>query len=166
MPHAATHILVALIVADFIKDHIMKDRKKFPLHYVLVAGIAGLLPDIDVIVFWFLQIFSFSLNEIHRTFSHTIFFPLAFLALAYIFTNYHKRRLFFLMVALGSFIHLILDFTIMGVIRPIYPLSSFAIGLELFKGVWAGTLIPGIDAILLVLWLVHEEKQHKISDFF
>tara|TARA_Y100000034_G_scaffold125404_1_gene174896 strand:- start:851 stop:994 length:144 start_codon:yes stop_codon:yes gene_type:complete len=47
MPYAVTHVLVAIIVAELLRDY----WKKFNLHYVLIAGIGGLLPDIDIIVF-------------------------------------------------------------------------------------------------------------------
>ena len=49
MPYAVTHVLVAIILAEIIRDYIVKDKKKFPLHYILIAGIAGLLPDVDVV---------------------------------------------------------------------------------------------------------------------
>ena len=51
MPYAVTHILIALIVADVIRDYVVKNKKKFTLHYVLIAGIAGLLPDADTIIY-------------------------------------------------------------------------------------------------------------------
>lgn len=166
MPYAVTHILSALIAADFIRDHIVKDRKKFPLYYVLVAGIAGLVQDIDIVVFWGLQFFGFSLKEVHRMFTHTIFLPLSLLVLAFILWRSKRVRLFLLMVFLGTSLHLLLDFALAGFIRPFYPFSNTVVGLNLIKEAWSETLMPGIDAILLVLWLVHEEKKHKISDFF
>ena len=53
MPYAVTHVIFALVIADVIRDYVVRDKKKFPLHYVLIAGIAGLLPDIDILFDWF-----------------------------------------------------------------------------------------------------------------
>ena len=82
MPNAVTHILIPIVILELIRDYVIKDRKKFPLHYILIGGIAGLLPDIDVAVYWIINIFvKIPLNEVHRTFSHTLFLPLLFLIL-------------------------------------------------------------------------------------
>jgi hypothetical protein len=47
-----------------------------------------------------------------------------------------------------------------------YPFSNLEIGLNLIGGALEGTLISGLDAVLLAGWLIHEELKHKISDFF
>ncbi len=178
MPQAVTHVLASAIVASIIRDKKeKKDKKKFPLHYVLIAGIGGLLPDIDVIAFWGLYFLGFTNEEVHRSFTHTIFIPLLFLALYFIFAKIkikelgrHKLRLniIFLMFALGSFIHILLDATLAGKIMPFFPLSKYSFGLNL-----AGYLplplneiaMPCLDAALLIVWIVYLEVKHKISDF-
>ena len=53
MPQAVVHVLFAIIALDLVRDYLIKDKKKFPLHYVFIGGVAGLLPDIDIPVFWF-----------------------------------------------------------------------------------------------------------------
>ena len=175
MPFAVTHVLIAIIVADIIRDYIVKDRRKFPLHYVLIAGIAGLLPDLDVPIWWILSNFGYSLSEVHRTFSHTLFVPLIFLLLA-IFTVKTKSRflarhklklnIIFYMITLGTMIHLLLDGFLVGFIMPLYPFSTAKFGLNLIPATDIGiSLIAGLDAILLLAWLIHEEIRHKISDF-
>jgi hypothetical protein len=30
---------------------------------------------------------------------------------------------------------------------------------------WQSTIIPTIDAVLLILWMIYLETKHKISDF-
>ncbi len=169
MPHAVTHVLIAIIIADVIRNYIVK--KKFSLFYILIAGIAGLLSDIDIPIYWLLNLFT-NIPEIHRTFTHTIFFPLIFLGLAFIFKN---RKLFkldlklvFLMISLGTFIHLLLDATLAGYIMPLYPFYHFIIGLNLVQYLplmIQKSFLPALDAILLILWLAHEEIKHKIIDF-
>ena len=177
MPQAVTHVLIALIIAELIRDYFVKDKKKFPLHYVLIAGVAGLLPDIDIIVYWVLYWFGFSINEVHRTFSHNLFVPFIFLVIAGITWKFKSKELgkhhlklhtIFLMIVLGVFIHLALDATLGGYIMPFYPFSAFSIGLNLVSAlppILQQLVSPTLDAILLILWLIHEEFRHKISSF-
>src|SRR3989344_7222949 len=82
MPQAVTHIIIALIAGSLIRDYAVKEKKRLPLHYILILGIAALLPDIDVAIYWILHWFGFTLSEVHRTFSHNLFVPLLFLAIA------------------------------------------------------------------------------------
>ncbi|MAG52476.1 MAG: hypothetical protein CMH62_00765 [Nanoarchaeota archaeon] len=169
MPLAVTHVLIPLILADIYRDHIAK--KKFNLHYVVIAGIAGLLPDIDVGVFWLVSIFrDVGLNEIHRTFTHSLVFPAIFLVLAFLFRNIEwknlKLKYVFLAITFGVLIHLILDGILSGTIMPFYPFSFISFGVNLVPhDKFGGTFFTGLDAILLVVWLVHEELNHKISDY-
>ena len=173
MPHAVTHVLFPLVLVDLYRNYLHK-AKKIHLHYVLIAGLAGLLPDIDVVVYWLLNIFmSISLSDIHRTFTHTLFFPLIFVILGFltkrakvkIYKDKLKLNWVFYMIAFGIFIHLILDALLAGSIKPFYPFSYYEIGLNLIKNSLEGTLMPGIDAILLFIWLIHLELKHKISDY-
>lgn len=174
MPLAVTHVLVPLILADIYRDYISK--VKFNLHYVFIAGIAGILPDIDVAVFWLVNIFKdVAVNDIHRTFTHSLFFPLIFLLLFFLTKNYDlkilkkyklKLNYVFLAIFFGVTTHLFLDVILDGYIIPFYPFSAFKIGLNLIPdNLLGGTFFTGLDAILLVVWLVHEEINHKISDY-
>jgi membrane-bound metal-dependent hydrolase YbcI (DUF457 family) len=177
MPHAIFHILIAIFIADFIRIYIVKDKKKFPFHYVFIAGIAGVLPDVDVIVFWVLYFFNFSLEEVHRTFTHTLLFPLIAIICAGATWNLkdktvgkrHMRwHIIFLMIALGLIIHLVLDATVEGKIVPLYPFSNFSIGLNLVSYLpfaLRGLLEPSLDAGIFILWLFWLEYKHKISYF-
>lgn len=174
MPHAVTHVLVPIILVDLYRNYISKARKKFHLHYVLIAGLAGLLPDIDIVIYWFLKLFmNISLSEIHRTFTHTLFFPLIFIILGLLTKNktikIYKDKLklnwVFYMIALGITIHLLLDMILLGTIKPFYPFLYYSIGFNIIKDSLEGTILPGLDAILLFIWLIHLELKHKISDY-
>jgi membrane-bound metal-dependent hydrolase YbcI (DUF457 family) len=85
-------------------------------------------------------------------------------------SEYHLHlRNIFLVIAFGIFIHLLLDATISGFIMPLYPLFTFPAGLnliDLFPALWQNTIIPTLDAILLIIWIIHIEMKHRISDFF
>jgi len=170
MPYAVTHVLSTIIVADIIRDYLVK--KKFSLYYVLIAGIAGLISDIDVLIYWIINLFTY-VPDIHRTFTHTVFLPLFFFILAFIVSKKAKifklnLKLVFLMISLGLFMHLLLDSIISGYIMPLYPLFYTQIGLNLVQYLpifIQDSLMPALDAVLLILWLLHEEIKHKISDF-
>ncbi|MCM8774635.1 MAG: metal-dependent hydrolase [Candidatus Omnitrophica bacterium] len=177
MPQAVTHILIVIVLVSLIRDYFIKDKKKFPLHYVLIAGLGGLLPDIDIALFWILHFFGYSFDSVHRTFTHTLFFPLVFLLLGFIFWRVRIRGLgkhhlklhtIFLMIGLGVFIHLILDVTLSGGVRPLYPFIFAGYGLNLVSLLpepLEKIALPCLDAALLVLWLVYLEVKHKISEF-
>ena len=177
MPQAVTHVLASAIAASVIRDKNKKDKKKFPLHYVLISGLAGLLPDLDVIAFWVLYFFGFTIEEVHRSFTHTIFIPLIFLALYFTFAKIkiselgrHKLKLniIFLMFALGSFIHIILDAIFAGKIMPFFPLSNYSFGLNIIRYLpitLSKIAMPSLDAVLLIIWIIYLEVKHKISDF-
>jgi len=108
---------------------------------------------------------------------HNIFVPLIFLLFAWLSVKLKNKQLgkhhlkihiIFLMIALGSFIHLILDSVLAGVIFPFYPFNDFSIGLNLYSLLpekIQDIFFPILDACLLVLWLVYIEVKHKISDF-
>lgn len=174
MPLAVTHILIPAILADIYRDHFAK--KKFSLHYVYIAGLAGLLPDIDILFFYIFNLFrDFAINDFHRTYTHAIFFPLIFLILYFLTSNINfkflkknklKLNYVFLAIAFGTAMHLFLDGFLSGGLRPFYPFSDYIFNLNLIPvNRFGGTFFEGLDAILLVLWLLHEEIKHKISDF-
>lgn len=143
----------------------------------MIAGIGGVLPDIDIIAFWGLYFFGYGFDEVHRTFLHTLFMPLLFLIFSLIFHKMkikelgkHKLRIstIFLFLAFGSFTHLFLDSIINGQIMPFYPISSFSIGLNLIGYLPSplnNLIIPTLEGILLVIWMIYLEIKHKISDY-
>lgn len=177
MPQAATHILIALVIGSLIRDYVVKDKKKFPLHYVLILGLASLLPDFDVALYWILHWFGFGFSEIHRTFTHSLIIPSIFLILSGLTWKYKSRELgkrhlkihtIFLVIALGIFIHFVLDFLLAGSIMPLYPFSYVSIGENLVNFLpfpLNEIFFPSLDAALIVLWLVYIEYKHRISDF-
>ena len=197
MPHAVTHVLIVIILLELFRHYFVNhknqrflgprksikdfrgNKRAFPLHYVLIGGLAGLLPDLDVALYYLLSFFGFTIEQVHRTFSHNLFVPLAFFVIGLVIYGFGikskklgehhlKLRNIFFVIAFGIFIHLLLDATIAGIVMPFYPFSTFSIGLNLINLVplaWQDTIMPSIDAVLLVLWLISLEVRHKISDF-
>ncbi|MEK6850697.1 MAG: metal-dependent hydrolase [Nanoarchaeota archaeon] len=168
MPHAAAHIIVPLVLMSLIRDRLIKKkgRKHFPLHYVLIAGIAGLIPDIDIIAFWILHFFGFTIQEVHRTFMHSVFIPIILLFCAAIFSKNQmimlkkhqlKVQIIFLMLAFGSLVHLLMDAILQGQIMPFYPFSNYPIGLNLFGYLPKALEViaaPSLDAGLLIIYII------------
>lgn len=177
MPQAVTHVLIVLILLELYRDYFVKNKKAFPIHYVLIGGVAGLLPDLDIAVFYLLSFFGFTIQEVHRTFSHNIFVPLLFVAIAVPFWKFKNKELgerhlklrnIFLVIAFGILMHLILDSIVSGYVMPLYPFSTFSFGLNLLQyapSAWRSTIEPSLDAAFLVLWLIRIEVRHKISSF-
>lgn len=180
MPFAVTHILVPLLLMAFIRDFYHwknKKNKKFPLHYVLIAGISGILPDLDIIAFWALYFFGFTFEQVHKTILHSLSIPLLFFSLFILFEKInisgigkHKLKLniIFLMAAFGSLIHLVLDAIFGELVIPFWPFSSSSIGiniLEYLPETLQWMTLPMLDGLLFIFWLMYLEFKHKISDF-
>ncbi|PIN89903.1 hypothetical protein COU60_02300 [Candidatus Pacearchaeota archaeon CG10_big_fil_rev_8_21_14_0_10_34_76] len=178
MPYAVTHILVPILIAAIFRDVVAK--KKFSLHYVLLAGLGGVLPDIDIPISMLLNTFGIINWNLHKTFTHSIFFPLIVFALFLIFKPFklnakvcnigkHKLNLsyIFLAIAFGILIHLILDSLFGSNSFLLYPFSNYDFGMDLFSYFsysW-NSLAALLDGILLVIWILYLELKHKISDF-
>jgi membrane-bound metal-dependent hydrolase YbcI (DUF457 family) len=186
MPQAVTHILVPLILMALFKDWYdsrsknKKTNKKFPLHYVLIAGLAGVLPDIDILISIFSELIGKTGFIIYATITHSIFFPIFFLVLsgAFYSTNVkaricnigkHKLKLstIFLAIFIGTSIHIILDMVFGSQVFLLYPFSNLNFGLDVIGSLsysWS-YVMSIVDGVLLVIWLAYLEFKHKISDF-
>ena len=169
MPFAVTHVLLTMIILELYRDYFVKNKKKFPLHFVFLGGIAGLFPDIDMLLGWILK--PFGLVMVHGMVTHTIFFALTFLAIAMIYSRFNKEAsTLFLIFFFGVSFHLFLDYLLGGGYYAgsmlFYPLSFKLYKLHLIASTNIQNLMLGLDAIILLLWLYHEERRHKISSFF
>ena len=168
MPYAVTHVLFSIITVDLYRDYVAKHRKYFTLHTVFIAGFAGLLPDIDIPLNLLLNLFGTGL--LHRTITHTILFAIIFLIPGMIlwYLKKHKLAMYFFVTAFGILTHILLDYIFAadnaGGILFFYPFSTMQYGLNLLQNATPG-LLAAMDAIVLMLWLWHEEIKHKISDF-
>ena len=168
MPFAVTHVLSAIILVDLFRDYIAKHKEYFTLHTVFIAGLGGLLPDIDIPLNWFLNLFGAGI--VHQSVTHTPLFALIFLIPGLILwrNNKHKPAMYFFVIGFGIFLHISFDYMFIGDygagIMFFYPFSNTTYGLGLLQNVTTN-FFAGIDAVILLLWLWHEEVKHKISDF-
>ena len=172
MPLAVTHIILTILAVDIYRDYITKHKKYFSLHTILIAGIAGLLPDIDIPINWLLSLFGQSLALMkHGGLTHTPLFGLVFLMPAFIFLrkNKHKIAMYFFVIAFGILFHIFLDYLFGGGawegVMWFFPFSINAYKIHLLSRLGLSNFPAAIDAVILLAWLYHEERKHKISDF-
>ena len=172
MPLAVTHVLLTIILVDFYRDYFTKHKKYFTLHTLVIAGIAGLLPDIDVPINWLLNFFGYSSQLLtHGGITHTPIFGLIFLIPAFIFLKKrkHKTAMLFFVITFGILFHIFLDYFLGGGyyegIMWFWPLSTNAFKLHLLSKIGLSNIPAALDAVILLAWLWHEEVKHKISDF-
>jgi membrane-bound metal-dependent hydrolase YbcI (DUF457 family) len=173
MPLAVTHVLLTIIAVDLYRDYVAKHRKYFTMWTLFIAGIGGLLPDIDIPLFRFLTSIGIDIPLLaHGEIMHTVIFGLVFLIPFAVFWLWKKHRLalLFLVITFGILFHIFLDYLVGGGdingIMAFYPFSTERFKLFLLGGGSEAFLSnAGLDAAILLLWLLHEERKHKIKDF-
>lgn len=165
MALAATHILIPIIILDLLR-HYYLGLKKFPRYLLLIGGIAGLAPDIDIPLTWLTHLLVTNNVDFHGTFTHSFFFVVIFFVLGTLFQwrNNKKWSMIFYVIAFGWFCHLFLDW-LYGEYKTLF--WPFAVTPWTIFPTWTlYTYGESIDAILLVLWLVHQELHNYIKDYF
>lgn len=181
MPQAVTHILVPILLVAIFRDFFYKGKKRFSLHYVLLAGLGGVLPDIDIIFSIILTFFGVENWNIHKTFTHSLFFPLIFFILFFVLKNTHEKAKIcnigrhklelskiFLVLGIGILIHIFLDALVGEIAFFFYPISMQDYSVSLMNYLptsFRGFAMPLLDGVLLVIWIVYLELKHRISDF-
>lgn len=165
MALAVTHVLGAILILDFFRHYVF-GLKKFPRYLLVVGGIAGLAPDLDIPLGWFLSWITGNSIYLHGTFTHSLFFVFLFLLLAVI-RKYQENDVWvkiFFVIAAGWFIHILSDCLFNSYATFLWPLSINT--LSFCPAGISHVYSSSIDAILLVVWLVHEEAHKKIKDYF
>ena len=169
MPYAVTHVLLTIILVDLFRDYFMKKRHKryLTLHTIFIAGVAGLLPDMDIFLGW---IFNSELL-IHGGIFHTPLFGLIFLIPAIILWKQRKNKIavYFFIITFGILFHIFLDYLLGGAnhygIMPFWPLSTMRFNINMLSMIGLKQVPMILDAVILLGWLWHEEIKHKIKDF-
>ncbi len=165
MPYAVAHMLVPMLIVDLFRHKFLKIKKELPNRDMLIAGLSGLLPDIDIPLS-----FLFPSFIIHRGITHTVWVPLVFL-LAFVLLRFIKKydlAKIFLMIFIGTVLHVALDFVTAGSMELFYPLSkaSFAIGFIpiILPNLEVAFVYAALDASLLFIWLARMMFRKKIQD--
>lgn len=173
MPLAVMHVLSSIIFVDLYRDYFAKHKRYFTLHTIFIAGLAGLLPDIDIVLRMISEAFNFSVPWLirHGGITHTPFFGLLFLIPGIMLWKRfkHKQAMYFFVIAFGILLHISLDYFIGGGayegIMWLFPLSLEASKIHVLQYLGMSDLPRALDAVILLAWLWHEERRHKISDF-
>lgn len=165
MALAVTHVLIAILILDIFRHYVF-GKERFPRYLLVIGGIAGLAPDLDIPIGWFISWISGNTVNLHGDFSHSLFFVI-FLLLAGAIRSYQvdtKWANILYVISAGWLIHLLLDCAFGGYSTFLWPII---INTKVICPEWGlNTYRTGIDAIILVLWLVHEELHSKIKDYF
>lgn len=165
MALAVTHIILTIAFLDIFRHYVF-GLKKFPRYLLVIGGIAGLAPDLDIPLGWILTLLSGNPVNIHGLFTHSIFFALlfAFIGVILHYQQNLKWAKICYVVAVGWLLHIFLDCVFNAYSTFLWPLpintAAFCPSgiLENYR--------TSIDAIILVLWLVHEEIHDKIKCYF
>ena len=172
MPLAVTHVILTIIAVDLYRDYVAKHKRYFTLWTVFVAGVAGLIPDIDILLYPLLTTLNIDISLLaHGQITHTPIFASVFLIPFAILWLRKKHRLgvIFLVVFVGIMSHILLDYVIKGGdengLMFFYPFSTERYKIFLLDGTNSILNTAGLDAIILLLWLLHEEWKHKIKDY-
>jgi len=173
MPLAVTHVLLTIILVGLYRDYVTKHKRYFTLHTLFIAGVAGLLPDIDIPLRMLANWLGFNIPTLlqHGGITHTAIFGLIFLLPAFMLyrKGKHKESMYFFVITFGILFHLFLDWFIGGGsdygVMWFWPISTAAYKLHLLLKLGIEDLPIAVDAILLLGWLYYIELKHKISDF-
>ena len=174
MPYAVAHVILTIVIADIYRDYFAK--RKFPMIYVLIAGIAGLMPDLDIPFGWVVNgIFGTGYN-FHRIYTHSLLYSIIFFLAAILFLFLRKKdykilkwdvpkqaiMMFFFALAFGWFMHILLDCALAA---DGYLNLIPSIPLGFCPHPFTSDVLAGFDAVILILWLIHEQWKHEIKDY-
>lgn len=173
MPLAVTHVLTSIILVDLYRDYITKAKKLFPLHTIFLAGFFGLLPDIDIPLKMLSEFFNFNIPWLfqHGGITHTPFFALLFLIPGFILwkKQKHKSSVIFFVATFAILLHIFLDYIIGGGghqgLMLLFPISFQTFKLHLINYLSITNIPASLDALILLVWLWHEDRKHKILDY-
>ena len=165
MALAVTHVILTIAVLDIFRHYVF-GKKKFPRYLLVIGGIAGLAPDLDIPLGWIMALLTGDSVNIHGLFTHSIFFALFFLMIGLLFHYYKKMKWakIFYVIAVGWTLHILLDCLFNSYLTFLWP---FLVNTQMLcpQGILKN-YSSSIDAIILVLWLLHEEIHHKIKCYF
>ena len=176
MPYAVAHVLATILLFKAIEKIFNKrlTASKF------LIGIAALLPDIDILLNFFLQIVDWTIPILgHRMLTHTPFFALLLLlpiTIFYFLMKYAGVRVawvksfkvLFLILAMGAVFHIALDFTLGDSVDDpgimfLWPFSD-----DFFKSSLTSKLaipnasLPSFDALLILVYLFYLDKKQNV----
>jgi len=163
MPNPFTHVLInTAIFYPF--------RKKLGKYWWLFAAFSGLLPDFDFCTEVILKLLSINNNLFwHGGFFHTFGFVLVLGIVSLgIYTKNKEFGKYGFILAIGSAIHILLDFLLGGgayFLMLFYPFSTHLFRLHLLEQYAQLSIYSILDAILIIILLgiifIYQKKREK-----
>ena len=167
MPLAVVHFLVAAWATQYFIDRVAKEKATYPKYYVLLGGIVGLLPDIDLPISAILTRFiSYDYGALHNGLTHVVWIPLFFFGIGLLLSSVNKEsKKYAFLVAAGCTIHITLDFFIGGSKMIFYPVSTFIfLGIGPLSGI--NHFPEMLDAIVFLGWIVYLYRHDHLSRYY
>lgn len=168
MPAAVVHFIVSMLLVRFFAKKLLKINDKSHLRQIsFLGGIAGLLPDTDMLIVHAVKILGFSPGyAIHRTITHSLILPLVLLLMALLFYRKKWVSIVLLIMALGSTVHITLDFITSNNLMLFYPFSESMSGVGLVPiNDYGGKVLLSLDAAVFLLWIGWLFYKNKLTDF-
>ena len=165
MALAVMHVIGAIIILDLLRHYVL-GKKKFPRYLIVIGGIAGLAPDLDIPASWILNLITGRNMDLHAiSFTHSFLFVLLFLFIGLFYRAHHNQKweYIFYVISAGWLIHLGFDWGYGEYKQLLWPFFTPA---WIFPSWNFWQYGESIDAIVLVLWLVHEEMHKFVKDYF
>jgi len=157
MPLAGAHIVITIVALAAIRKFL---NIKFSNRILLLGGILGMLPDLDIPIAFVLNGFFGTSFYFHKFYTHALIIPvLLYLASVVVKKFNEKAAVIILLSAITWFIHLVLDCTFLIGMRPTVFPGAISWGfcretLNVFE-------IMSLDAIIIaffVLYLAYKSK--------
>ena len=157
----AAHIIAPMLIVQTYRRYIAKEN--FSFFYTFLAGVAGALPDIDVVIGFLINTVNHTHLNYHRGITHSFLFTAIFLLLCILFslTAYiHQNKIlkkrahlcaaFFLVIGFGTLTHISLD-CLAGNTALLLPFQRTSVCPSLLLNItYAGIL----DGILVLTWFL------------
>ncbi|MDP3990358.1 MAG: metal-dependent hydrolase [archaeon] len=163
MPFAVVHIITAFAILGIVR-HYFFSKKTLTPRVILIGGIAGLLPDLDIPLGWVYDFVTGTSLNLHGLFLHSVLFPTLTLLIAIVLFIAKKKKLavIFSAITFGLILHSSLDCLFGGVDKNfLWPLNSVNSCPEFGLAGFAEEL----DAMFFVLWLGYLEFRKKVKDY-
>ncbi len=162
MPYTTTHVLISILLIELYIHFFVTDKKTVPSHYLLIAAIGGVLPDLEYIVQY---------PNLHAAFMHSLFTPLIFFVIGILwlgggnFSRKYKLPFVFFCFSVMSFVHILLDIVLKDGAPLLYPFSMTITSYHLFSYLPGDYIVNFIifDSILLFLWIFWLEFKIGLS---
>ncbi|MEK6901858.1 MAG: metal-dependent hydrolase, partial [Nanoarchaeota archaeon] len=90
MALAVTHVIGTIFILDMFRHYVF-GKKSFPRRLVIIGGLAGLAPDIDIILSWLVSYVKGTTVSLHGMFTHSLIWVILFLAVGGVLYFLNKK---------------------------------------------------------------------------